>query len=56
MVKKKSTKSSTIKKATKNSLIENINKRKEKGTIRSKNKSKVSKKAYAQMEKGWPNS
>ena len=56
MVKKKSTKSSTPKKATKNSLVENINKRKEAGISRSKKRSKVSEKAYDHMQKAWPKS
>jgi hypothetical protein len=37
----------------KNSLVGNINKRKKAGTSRPKSKSTVSKKAYAQMKKGW---
>jgi hypothetical protein len=37
----------------KNSLVGNINKRKKEGTSRPKSKSTISKKAYAQMKKGW---
>ena len=37
----------------KNSLVGNINKRKKAGTSRPKSKSTVSKKAYAQLKKGW---
>jgi hypothetical protein len=37
----------------KNSLVGNINKRKKAGTSRPKSKTTVSKKAYAQMKKGW---
>ena len=36
------------------SLYENINKRKEAGTSRSKKKSTISKEAYANMKKGFP--
>jgi len=35
------------------SLVKNINKRKKAGTSRAKKKSTVSKKAYANMKKGW---
>ena len=35
------------------SLVKNINKRKKAGTSRSKKKSTISKKAYANMKKGW---
>tara|TARA_B100001248_G_C27147684_1_gene347482 strand:+ start:463 stop:630 length:168 start_codon:yes stop_codon:yes gene_type:complete len=38
------------------SLYENINARKEAGTSRSKKKSTISKKAYADMKAGFPNS
>ncbi|MDY7231988.1 hypothetical protein [Hyalangium rubrum] len=38
----------------KNSLVENINRRKRAGTSRSKRKSTVSKKAYRNMQRGWP--
>jgi len=37
----------------KNSLVNNINARKKKGTSRNRKKSTVSKKSYDQMEKGW---
>jgi hypothetical protein len=40
--------------AKKNSLVENINRRKKAGTSRSKKKSTVSKAAYKEMEAGWP--
>ncbi len=56
MLKKKTPKRSTPKKAVKNSLVENINKRKKAGVSRSKKQSKVSKKAYDEMKQGWPNS
>ena len=36
------------------SLVENINKRKKAGKSRSKKKSTISPKAYADMKKGWP--
>ena len=35
------------------SLVRNINKRKKAGTSRSKKKSTISKKAYANMKRGW---
>ena len=38
------------------SLYENMNKRKKAGTSRSKKKSTVSSKAYANMKAGFPNS
>lgn len=38
------------------SLYKNINKRKKAGTSRTKSKSTVSDKAYANMKKGFPNS
>lgn len=38
------------------SLVKNINKRKKAGTSRSKKKSTVSKKAYANMKRGWKKS
>lgn len=38
----------------KNSLVENINKRKRAGKSRPKSRSKVSEKAYGAMEQGWP--
>lgn len=37
----------------KNSLVGNINKRKKAGTSRSKKKSTISDKAYADMKSGW---
>jgi len=37
----------------KNSLVNNINKRKKAGTSRSKKNSTISKKAYKQLKKGW---
>ena len=39
-----------------NSLVENINRRKRRGTSRTKAKSTVSKGSYEQMQRGWPNS
>ena len=38
----------------KNSLVNNINKRKKAGKSRSKRRSTVSKESYREMEKGWP--
>lgn len=38
----------------KNSLVANINRRKKAGTSRSKSRSTVSKKAYGDMQEGWP--
>jgi hypothetical protein len=38
----------------KNSLVNNINRRKKAGTSRSKKKSTVSKESYKDMEAGWP--
>ena len=40
----------------KNSLVNNINRRKRAGKSRSKSKSTVSKQAYRDMQKGWPRS
>ncbi len=40
-------------KKTKNSLVGNINRRRKAGTSRSKSKSTVSPKAYAQLKTGW---
>lgn len=37
----------------KNSLVGNINKRKKAGTSRSKKKSTISDKSYADMKSGW---
>lgn len=36
------------------SLVENINKRRKKGISRSKKNTTISKKAYADMQAGWP--
>lgn len=53
-------KSASKKRATKRktrangSLVENINKRKHSGKSRPKNRTTISKKAYAEMQKGWP--
>jgi hypothetical protein len=41
------------KNGVKNSLVNNINARKKKGTSRPKKKSTVSKKAYSDMKNGW---
>jgi hypothetical protein len=41
-------------KRKKNSLVENINRRKRRGTSRPKARSTVSKNAYRDMEEGWP--
>jgi len=38
----------------KNSLVNNINRRKRAGKSRPKSRSTVSKESYDQMEKGWP--
>lgn len=54
--KKKSAKKSSSKKnklGVKNSLVNNINARKEKGVSRSKEKTTISKKAYKNMEENW---
>ena len=40
----------------KNSLVNNINRRKRAGKSRPKSKSTVSKKSYRDMQKGWPSS
>tara|TARA_R100000234_G_C4847568_1_gene113753 strand:+ start:305 stop:457 length:153 start_codon:yes stop_codon:yes gene_type:complete len=37
----------------KNSLVGNIHRRQQAGTSRSKKKSTISKKAYADMKRGW---
>jgi len=42
------------KKKAKNSLVENINRRKRAGKSRSKANSTISDKAYSDMQKGWP--
>ena len=44
------------KKAAKNSLVGNINRRKKAGTSRSKKDSTISEEAYADMQNGWPKS
>jgi hypothetical protein len=41
-------------KKQKNSLVENINKRKRAGTSRPKSRSTVSQEAYTEMQEGWP--
>lgn len=46
-------KTATKKIPEKNSLVKNINAKKKKGKSNSKKDSTVSKKAYADMEKGW---
>jgi hypothetical protein len=51
--KKKSAASKTHKAGAKNSLVNNINARKEKGISRSKKDSTVSKKSYEDMENNW---
>lgn len=43
-------------KKKKNSLVGNINKRKQAGTSRSKARSTVSEESYSEMKKGWPKS
>ena len=40
----------------KNSLVANINKRKQAGKSRSKKRSTVSKESYDEMQEGWPRS
>ena len=40
--------------ARKNSLVNNINRRKKAGTSRSKSRSTVSGESYESMQKGWP--
>ena len=40
----------------KNSLVNNINKRKKAGKSRPKSKSHISKESYGEMQKGWPHS
>lgn len=51
-----STRKTSRKSSTKNSLVANINRRKKAGTSRSKQQSTVSAEAYDQMKKGWPKS
>jgi hypothetical protein len=53
---KKLTLESFMAKKRKNSLVENINRRKRAGKSRPKSKSTVSKKSYNDMQKGWPKS
>ena len=48
-----SKKSKTNKLGVKNSLVNNINARKEKGVSRSKSNSTISKKSYDKMENNW---
>lgn len=48
-----SKKTKTNKLGVKNSLLNNINARKEKGTSRSKAKAIISKKSYADMKDNW---
>lgn len=48
------TKKTAKKPAKKNSLVENINRKKKAGTGRSKKNSTVSKEAHGDMQKGWP--
>ena len=50
---KKKAATKTNKLGVKNSLVNNINAKKEKGTSNSKAKSTVSKKAYKKMEDNW---
>lgn len=40
----------------KNSLVNNINRRKRAGKSRAKSRSTVSKESYNEMQKGWPSS
>jgi hypothetical protein len=44
------------KRKKKNSLVENINRRKRAGTSRPKARSTVSRDAYERMQEGWPRS
>jgi hypothetical protein len=53
MAKKKSSNKKKNKLGVTNSLVNNINARKKKGTSRPKKKKTVSKKAYARMQKNW---
>ena len=50
---KKSEKKKVNKNGVKNSLVNNINARKKKGTSRSAKKSTISKKAYKKMKENW---
>jgi len=43
-------------KKKRNSLVENINRRKRSGKSRPKSRSSVSKSSYREMQKGWPKS
>lgn len=43
-------------KKKRNSLVENINRRKRAGRSRPKSRSTVSKESYQEMQKGWPGS
>ncbi|ACT92755.1 hypothetical protein [Dyadobacter fermentans] len=52
--KKRNTKRNKL--GVKNSLVNNINARKKKGTSRSKSKKTVSKKSYSAMKKKWKRS
>jgi hypothetical protein len=54
-VKKAPKKSGKNKLGVKNSLVNNINAKKKKGTSRSRKKSTVSKKAYQDMQNNWSN-
>ena len=54
MVKKLSPKQKKIAKMAKKGLYYNSNKRKKAGTSRTKKKSTISSKAYANMKKGFP--
>ena len=51
--KKSSSKSGKNKLGVKNSLVNNINAKKKKGTSKAKKKSSVSKKAYKDMQNNW---
>ena len=48
-------KTKTNKLGVKNSLVNNINARKEKGASRSKAKSTISKKSYSELKNNWGN-
>ena len=49
-----STRKKSARKSTKNSLVNNINRRKRAGNSRPKANSTVSKASYREMRKGWP--
>ncbi len=53
MAKAKSSATKKNKLGVKNSLVNNINAKKKKGTSKSKKKSTVSKKSYKDMENNW---